>query len=76
MLRHGFKTGKSALLVRATEDFVPWWREIFHERAESMGGQAGIIANQMAALGADSVVYSPILSPGKPSSSWTASSGL
>ena len=63
VLRHGFRTGKSALLVRETEEFVPWWREIFLERSESMGGQAGIIANQMAALGAESVVYSPILSP-------------
>src|SRR5690606_16980631 len=63
VLRHGFRTGKSALLVRETEEFVAWWREIFQERAESMGGQAGIIANQMAALGAHSVVYSPILSP-------------
>jgi len=63
VLRHGFKTGKSALLVRETEDFVPWWRELFPERTESMGGQAGIIANQMAALGATSVVYSPLLSP-------------
>ena len=63
VLRHGFRTGKSALLVRETEEFVPWWREIFQDRVESMGGQAGIIANQMAALGAESVVYSPILSP-------------
>lgn len=63
VLRHGFKTGKSALLVRETEAFIPWWREAFSERTESMGGQAGIIANQMAALGATSVVYSPLLSP-------------
>jgi Archaeal ADP-dependent phosphofructokinase/glucokinase len=63
VLRHGFKTGKSILLVRETEEFVPWWREVFHDRDESMGGQAGIIANQMAALGATSVVYSPLLSP-------------
>lgn len=63
VLRHGFRTGKSALLVRETEEFVPWWRQIFTDRTESMGGQAGIIANQMAALGAASVVYSPLLSP-------------
>ncbi len=63
VLRHGFKTGKSALLVRDTEELVPWWSEIFTDRVESMGGQAGIIANQMAKLGADSVVYSPLLSP-------------
>lgn len=63
LLRHGFKTGKSALLVRDTEELVPWWGEIFTDRTESMGGQAGIIANQMATLRADSVVYSPLLSP-------------
>lgn len=63
LLRHGFATGKSALLVRETEELVSWWRGIFDDRTESMGGQAGIIANQMAALGATSVVYSPLLSP-------------
>src|SRR5690606_20834770 len=63
VLRHGFETGKAALLVRETEELVPWWREVFLERTESMGGQAGIIANRLAALGAQSVVYSPMLSP-------------
>src|SRR5690606_31796946 len=63
VLRSGFETGKSALLVRVDESIVSWWREHFAERTESMGGQAGIIANQMAALGARSVVYSPMLSP-------------
>lgn len=63
VLRFGFSTGKSALLVRDHEDFLPWWQQLFPKRAESMGGQAGIIANQMAALGARSIVYSPMLSP-------------
>lgn len=63
VLRHGFATGKSALLVRETEELVPWWRTFFTQRTESMGGQAGIIGNQLAALGATSIVYSPLLSP-------------
>ena len=63
VLRRGFREGKSALLVREDEALVDWWRGVFTERVESMGGQAGIIANQMAALGAASVVYSPLLSP-------------
>lgn len=63
VLRRGFTTGKSSLHVRDDESIVAWWEGIFDERQESMGGQAGIIANQMAALGARSFVYSPLLSP-------------
>lgn len=63
VLRRGFATGKSNLLVREDESIVAWWEGLFDERQESMGGQAGIIANQMAALGARSLVYSPLLSP-------------
>lgn len=63
VLRRGFATGKSNLVVREDESIVTWWEEVFDEREESMGGQAGIIANQMAALGARSFVYSPMLSP-------------
>ncbi len=63
VLRRGFVTGKSSLVVREDESIVSWWEEIFDERQEHMGGQAGIIANQMAALGARSFVYSPMLSP-------------
>src|SRR5690606_39299117 len=43
VLRHGFRTGKSILLVCETEELVPWWREVFLERAESRGGRGGIL---------------------------------
>ncbi len=40
----------------------PFFEQAFPDRQEAMGGQAGIIANQMAALGAKSYVYNPVLS--------------
>ncbi len=42
---------------------LDWFDEIFPNHEERIGGQAGIIANQMAALGLESVVYTPLLSP-------------
>ncbi len=39
-----------------------WLDANFCAKNEAMGGQAGIIANQMAALGAKSHVYNPVLS--------------
>jgi ADP-dependent phosphofructokinase/glucokinase len=39
-----------------------WFLQYFPEHTEAMGGQAGIIANQMAALGGDAYVYNPVLS--------------
>ena len=39
-----------------------WFEENFPERTEAMGGQAGIIANQMAAFGAPTFVYNSVLS--------------
>jgi len=39
-----------------------WLLQYFPEHTEAMGGQAGIIANQMAALGGEAYVYNPVLS--------------
>lgn len=54
--------GKSFHIVLENTDLLAWLDEHFTGVEESMGGQAGIIANQMAALGADSMVYTPLLS--------------
>lgn len=55
-------SGKSFHIVVEDEDVLSWWDRCFPEREERMGGQAGIIANQMACLGASSVVYTALLS--------------
>ena len=39
-----------------------WFHSVFSDMKEAMGGQAGIIANQMAALEAPAYVYNPVLS--------------
>ncbi len=39
-----------------------WFHKVFPQMTEAMGGQAGIIANQMAALEAPAYVYNPVLS--------------
>ncbi len=39
-----------------------WIQDVFPQAEEAMGGQAGIIANQMAALKAPAYVYNPVLS--------------
>ena len=54
--------GKSHYVVLTDLSLIDWLEEVFVERRESMGGQAGIIANQMASLGARSVVYTSLLS--------------
>ncbi len=55
--------GKSHHIVLRNLDLLDWFWEIFETRQESMGGQAGIIANQVAALGAHSIIYTSLLSP-------------
>lgn len=55
--------GKSFYIVLADMELLDWLDSVFTKRKESMGGQAGIIANQMAALQADSIVYTSLLSP-------------
>lgn len=54
--------GKSCHIV-AEGAALDWITHNFPDAVESMGGQAGIIANQMAALQAESYLYTPLLSP-------------
>lgn len=61
VLKECLSTGKSYYDVVDLE-MGGWFEEYFPERTEAMGGQAGIIANQMAALGAPTFVYNSILS--------------
>lgn len=43
-------------------DLGEWLLQYFPDHTEAMGGQAGIIANQIAALGGEAYVYNPVLS--------------
>lgn len=61
LLKECIKVGKSHYGVMDSK-LGDWFSQVFLQRSEAMGGQAGIIANQMAALGATSSVYSPVLS--------------
>lgn len=61
LLKECIKVGKSYYGVMDSK-LGDWFNQIFPARVEAMGGQAGIIANQMAALGATSCVYCPVLS--------------
>lgn len=55
--------GKSFHIVLENLSLLDWLDEYFVGARENMGGQAGIIANQMATLGVKSTVYTPLLSP-------------
>jgi ADP-dependent phosphofructokinase/glucokinase len=55
------KQGKAAHLP-VNEHMLKWLNETFVERKERIGGQAGIIANQLSILGWKSVLYTPIIS--------------
>ncbi len=63
VIRDALGQGKSFYVILNNMDLLDWLEEKFPVRNESMGGQAGIIANQMAALGANSIVYTSLLSP-------------
>lgn len=63
VLLAALQEGKSHYIVLRNLELLNWLEERFPTRRESMGGQAGIIANQMAALGAHSLVYTSLLSP-------------
>jgi len=54
--------GKSFYIVLENVALLSWLEQVFADHKEFMGGQAGIIANQMAALGAQSSVYTSLLS--------------
>ncbi|MFH1750749.1 MAG: ADP-dependent glucokinase/phosphofructokinase [Candidatus Micrarchaeota archaeon] len=56
-----FASGKAVELPSYNPRLFEWFRMNFSERIR-MGGQAGIIANQLAQLGVNTVCYSPILS--------------
>jgi len=63
VLKGALGYGKSSYVILRNLELLNWLEEKFATRKESMGGQAGIIANQMAALGANSIVYTSLLSP-------------
>ncbi len=58
---NALKDGKAAHLP-VNEHMLEWLNETFVDRKERIGGQAGIIANQLAILGWKSVIYTPIIS--------------
>lgn len=63
VLKDMLAEGKSFHIVLEGKELMDWLDSQFSDEKESMGGQAGIIANQMAALGAAAIVYTPLLSP-------------
>jgi len=62
VLKDALGKGKSFYIVLENLDLLDWLDEVFSNRQELMGGQAGIIANQMAALEAKTIVYTSLLS--------------
>ena len=62
ILMDRLEQGKSLLLVGENPELTPWFESQFPDRYDKLGGQAGIMVTQLAALGAKSVLYSPILS--------------
>ncbi|HHV54236.1 MAG TPA: hypothetical protein GXX55_02115 [Firmicutes bacterium] len=63
VLRDRLIAGKSFHITVDSSDLFTWLDDHFQNEKETMGGQAGIIANQMAELGAPALVYTPVLSP-------------
>lgn len=63
VLLNRLNTGKSLLIVSEDLQLFDWLAEHFPSRRETLGGQAGIMANQLAKLEARSALYSPIFSP-------------
>lgn len=62
VLKDALGKGKSCYVILENLELLDWLEQIFTNRRESMGGQAGIIANQMAALEAKALVYTALLS--------------
>lgn len=62
-LQRAFASGKSFHVTVEREELLDWLRWAFPDASEHMGGQAGIIANQMAMLGASSTAYVSLHSP-------------
>lgn len=65
VLKDALGKGKSCYVILENLELLDWLEQIFTNRRESMGGQAGIIANQMAALEAKALVYTALLSKNK-----------
>ena len=63
ILLGAMKYGKSLYMLTTSEKLLSWLSQSFTEAREILGGQAGIIANQISNLGAEAVVYSRLLSP-------------
>ena len=63
VLRDMMQEGKSFHIVLEGRELMNWLDKQFAGESERMGGQAGIIANQMAALGAEAIAYTALLSP-------------
>ncbi|NMB13159.1 MAG: hypothetical protein GX977_12855 [Firmicutes bacterium] len=63
VLKDCLSGGKSFHIVLENLSILDWLDQHFTGAQANMGGQAGIIANQMASLGAQSMVYTPLLSP-------------
>lgn len=62
-LKESLRLGKSTYVVAEDPAVLGWFDRFFPGAKRAIGGQAGIIGNQMAALGAHSVVYTPNLAP-------------
>lgn len=62
ILKDALGKGKSFYIILEDLNLLNWLDRIFTTRQELMGGQAGIIANQMAALHAKSIVFTSLLS--------------
>ncbi len=57
-----FKTGK-AMHLPTNFTLIQWLENTFRHCETAIGGQAGIISNQLALIGAKPIVYTPQLSP-------------
>lgn len=67
LLKDSLSLGKSTYAVLEDLSVLTWFDKYFVEAKRAIGGQAGIIGNQMAALGADSTVYTPNFGPAQAS---------
>lgn len=63
LLKESLAQGKSTYAVLEDLSALDWFDRFFTDAKRAVGGQAGIIGNQMAALGASSTVYVPALAP-------------
>lgn len=61
VFRDSLIKGKSFHIVVESTELMNFLVNEFSDEKEIMGGQAGIIANQMASLETESVVYTPLL---------------